>query len=155
MEISLLADSLQESIAIARWYYDEWASIAPDMTFKQIHEKVVEGVNRNQVPLTVLAHQNDELVGVAELKFRENKHYPEYEHWLGGLFVNPDYRGQGVSRLLIENVKEHAIRLGVECLHLQCESHHVELYKRYGFIALHEAKHCDIPVLIMRCLVNT
>ena len=155
MEISLLADNPQESKVIAQWYYDEWAGIAPDMTIGQVHEKVAKAINRDQVPLTVLAHQNNELVGVAELKFRENKNHPEYEHWLGGIFVNPDYRGQGISNLLIKKVKEHAIRLGVECLHLQCESHNVALYKKHGFNVLHEANHCQIKVAIMRWLVNT
>jgi len=105
MEISLLADNPQESKVIARWYYDEWASIAPDMTIGQIQEKVAKAINRDQVPLIVLAHQNNELVGVAELKFRENKNHPEYEHWLDGLFVTPDYRGQGISNLLIKKSK--------------------------------------------------
>lgn len=155
MEISLLADKPHESKVIAQWYFDEWASIAPDMTIGQVHEKVSKAINRDQVPLTVLAHQNNELVGVAELKLRENKNYHEYKHWLGGIFVNSDYRGQGISNILINKVKENAIRLGVECLHLQCENHNVALYKKHGFNVLHKANHGKIEVVIMRWLVNT
>ena len=45
MEISLLADAIyhpHEAPKIAKWYYDEWAYIAPNMTEEIVFEKVTK-----------------------------------------------------------------------------------------------------------------
>ncbi|GLR04386.1 N-acetyltransferase [Vibrio hyugaensis] len=150
MKISLLADFPHEAPNIAKWYYDEWASMAPDFTEAMVLEKVIEkSVNRNEIPLSLVAHIDKELVGVIELKFRENKHYPEYEHWVGGVYTHPGHRGKGVAHSLLNSAKEKAISLGVKQLYLQCESFNVELYLHHGFKVLHEAKHHEIETTIM------
>ncbi len=150
MEISLLADHPNESAKIAKWYYDEWASIAPDVTLDMVHDSVVQkSVNRDSIPLSLVAHQDDELVGTLELKFRENKNYPEYEHWVGGVFVEPRFRNNGIASQLISEAKQMARNFGVRTLYLQCESHNVELYENHGFKKLHQAPHHEIETTIM------
>jgi putative hydrolase of the HAD superfamily len=154
MNISLLADHPHESNTIAQWYYDEWLSSIPGITIERISEKIAKSNNRTKVPLILLSYINNELVGVVELKFRENKNYPDYEHWLGGLYVKPQHRGQGISHSLIEEAKKHAIQLGVTEIYLQCESKNIELYKKHHFSVLHSASHGETPVTIMRCSTN-
>jgi hypothetical protein len=39
-----------------------------------------------------------EWVGAAELKNRETAIFPEYEYWLGGVYVVEKARGQGDAR---------------------------------------------------------
>ncbi len=85
MELSLLADKPEESKIIAQWYYDEWLSNVHDVTLELVRGKVSRAINRDQIPLTVLAHKDQKLVGVVELEFHENKNHSEYEHWLGGM----------------------------------------------------------------------
>lgn len=150
MKISLLADFPNEAPNIAKWYYDEWASMSPHFTREVMLAKVIEkSVNRNELPLSLIAHIDNELVGVIELKFRENKHYPEYEHWVGGLYTHPAHRGNGIASSLLNSAKEKAISLEVKQLYLQCESFNIELYLHQGFEVLHEAKHHGIKTTIM------
>ena len=149
MKLSLLADNPQEKINIAQWYFDEWLHIIPGMTVERISQKLSQSDNRSKAPLMILAHKNGQLAGVVELKFRENAHYPEYEHWLGGLFVNPLNRGQGISRSLIDEVKKHAAQFGVTKLYLQCETKNIDLYLQNNFSFLHTAKHGKKLVSIM------
>ncbi|UIP29873.1 GNAT family N-acetyltransferase [Photobacterium sp. TLY01] len=150
MEISLLADCPSEAPKIAKWYYDEWARMAPNVTEEMVLEKVIEkSVNRNQIPLSFVAHIDSELAGVLELKVRENKNYPEYENWVGGVYTNPKYRGKGIASKLLESAKEKAIDIGVKKLYLQCESFNVSLYLNHGFSVLHQAQHHDIETTIM------
>ncbi|MGR5117904.1 GNAT family N-acetyltransferase [Vibrio astriarenae] len=150
MEISLLADHPFDAPKIAKWYFDEWARIAPNMTEQMVLEKVMEkAVNRNKVPLSLVAHRGEELVGVLELKFRENKHYPEYEHWIGGVFTNAEYRGEGIASRLLNRAKVIAAELNIEKLYLQCESFNVGLYEKHGFTVLHKVKHHNIETTIM------
>jgi putative hydrolase of the HAD superfamily len=150
MEISLLADHPEESEKIAKWYFDEWASIAPDVTLEMVHNNVRQKAqNRTSLPLSLVAHINTELVGVLELKYRENKHYPDYEHWVGGVFVAPIQRSRGVASKLLSKAKETALNLGVKSLYLQCESHNVGFYEYHGFVRLHQARHHDSETTIM------
>lgn len=156
MEISLLADHPSDAPKIAKWYYDEWARIAPNVTEDMVLEKVIEkSVNRMQVPLSIVAHKNEELVGVLELKLRENKNYPEYENWVGGVFTSPNHRGEGVASQLLNKAKSLAIELNIDKLYLQCESVNVGLYENHEFKALHHAKHHSVETTIMVWLSAT
>jgi len=108
-----------------------------------------KALNRTALPLAFIAHSEGSLHGVAELKFRENKSYPEYEHWLGGVFIAPDSRGKGIAGLLIKSALEHISKSGVNDLFLQCEPENVTLYEKFGFRKLHNIKHDDESVAVM------
>lgn len=150
MKISLLADHPQHVNIIAQWYYNEWAHMSPDVTEKMVREKVAaKAINRDQIPFAIVVHEGEKLVGVAELKFRENDNYTDYEHWLGGVFVEPTMRGRGVANLLVSDALKRAEVLGVGTLYLQCEFHNVSLYKRHGFNVLHRVVSDDIATTIM------
>ncbi|MCK6264720.1 GNAT family N-acetyltransferase [Vibrio sp. ZSDE26] len=150
MEITLLAEHPDYVPKIAKWYFDEWAHIAPNITEEMVLEKVTEkSQNRDQIPLALIACMEDKLVGVLELKIRENKNYPEYEHWVGGVYTNPANRGQGVASQLLKKAKVLAIDFGVQDLYLQCECFNIPLYLKHGFKALHLAQHHDSETTIM------
>ncbi len=65
------------------------------------------------IPLAIVVHNEKELIGVLELKRHENKNYPEYEYWIGGVFVDPIWRGQGVAGSRIAMAKEKAKQLDI------------------------------------------
>lgn len=135
---------------IAQWYYDEWAGPNPTKTVEQIALNVQKKAESDyQVPLSFVAHDGNTLIGVVEMKFRENKDYPEYVHWIGGVFVRPEYRGRGVCTSLINRVKQHSVLLGLEKLYLQCEECLIPMYTSFEFKKLHKAKHRDIDTIIM------
>ena len=63
MEISLLADYPDYSPKIAKWYFDEWAHTASHITENMVLDKVIEkSVNRDQLPLSLVAIDEGELV---------------------------------------------------------------------------------------------
>lgn len=156
MDVNLLADRPHEIKKIAKWYYDEWSHLDPDIT-EEIMQKYVadKSVNRNEIPLALVMHENNELVGVAELKYRENRNYPEYEHWLGGVFVAPCKRGKGIASVLISETINKAVSLGVKALYLQCENRNAVMYSKQGFQEVHNADHHGIPTTIMMWLAVT
>jgi putative hydrolase of the HAD superfamily len=150
MEIALLADHPDYAPKIAKWYFDEWAHMASHVTESMVLEKVIEkSVNREKIPLALVALDDGELLGVLELKLRENKHYPEYENWIGGVFTNPATRGHGVASKLLHKAKELTAAFGIRDLYLQCESFNVALYLKHGFKQLHQAQHHDMETTIM------
>jgi len=150
MEITQLADYPYEAQKVASWYYNEWACHAPNVSEAMVLENVTEHAsNRNDIPLSIIVRENNQLVGVAELKYRENKNYPEYVHWIGGVFVELNNRGRGISNLLVSEVQSKAVSLGIDKLYLQCENHNVSLYKTYGFHELHQASDDELSAMIM------
>ncbi|USD68249.1 GNAT family N-acetyltransferase [Vibrio sp. SCSIO 43136] len=155
MQLSTLSEHPHEIEKIAQWYFDEWAHTAPNMTQAMVARKVTEkSIHRDQFPMALVAHQQDQLAGVLELKYRENKYYPQYEHWVGGVFIDPSYRNQGIASQLLLRAKQLAAKFGVTELYLQCESFNIALYQKHGFKALHLAPHHDIETTIMVCEVT-
>ena len=150
MKVSFLADRPEESIKIAQWYFDEWGYTVPGVTVDMVHKKVLEkSQNRTNIPLIFMIHENQVLVGVAELKLRENKNFPEYENWVGGIYVSPDHRGKGHASTLISKAKSHAKKLGIRSLYLQCEDHNIDLYLKHDFEILHNVEHNAVKTTIM------
>ena len=101
------------------------------------------------MPLSILAVDSDEILGVAELKYHEMEIYPDKEHWIGGVFVPLQHRGKGVASIIINRVIEVASSLGVNTLHLQTEQLDGGLYKQLGWEPCEKIFYQGLEVLVM------
>ena len=149
MKLSPLSEHPHYAPEIAQWYFDEWG----DPSSSSIENFVVfmekRASSKLDIPISFVVHEAETLIGVVELKFREHKNYPEYEHWLGSLYVGQKYRGIGVGSVLIEHVKSYVSDLKLEILYLQCEHDLVSMYEKYGFQKLHRAKYGKFDTIII------
>ena len=82
-------------------------------------------------------------------KIREMAMFPEYEHWLGGVYVVEQARGQGVASLLVTEILSRARRAGISKLYLQTENLTGGVYCRHGFKAVEEVNDKGVHVLVM------
>jgi len=155
MDISLLADHPYDVSKIAEWYFYEWASHVPNVTQEMVHKKVKNKVSNRHIPLSLVAHDEGTLIGTLELKIRENKSYPEYEYWIGGVYVPLEHRRKGIAKKLINAAKEIAVSHGVTILHLQCETHNVDFYREQDFSVLHQSTHShwDTTIMVWRAVI--
>lgn len=151
LELALLADRPDAASTVAGWYFNEWGRKRPGNTPKRIGAKIQGSLNRDRVPLIVLAVQGGEVVGAAELKYREMDIYPEKEYWLGGVFVVPRCRGGGVASLLASRVMEIAKSFGIHVLYLQTEHMTGGLYARLGWKPVENVQYKGTNVLVMEC----
>ena len=149
MELSLLADNPSAIQTVATWYFDEWCRETDRYTKDEVIEKVSSSINRNKAPLLVIAKELDELMGAAELKIREMEIYPEYEFWLGGVFVPKSARGNGIASLLVEEVISQARKININKLYLQTEDLSGGLYLKHGFKPLEKTSYKGVNVLVM------
>jgi GNAT superfamily N-acetyltransferase len=145
-----LADRPDALPLLAKWYFSEWGHLNPASTPTRIAAKLSASMNRNAIPLVMLAVLGDEVIGSAELKYREMAIYPEKEHWLGGVFVAPQHRSKGVAAQLIDAVVNTARTLGVEVLHLQTERLDGGLYRKLGWQRTEQASYMGLEVLVMQ-----
>jgi len=149
MKLELLADDPDAYKTVAKWYFDKWVCLIPGVTIDRLENKLSKAINRNSAPLLVLAKDRDELVGAAELKLHEMDIFPEYEYWLGGVYVKDTSRGNGIGKALTLDVKERAKSAGVKRLYLQTESLDGGLYRSCGFEDIDEVDYKGYRVLVM------
>ncbi len=149
LRVEYLADRPESVPLIAGWYFAEWGYLNPSATLEGVRKKLLVSMNRDRIPLTALAVIQEEVVGAAQLKYREMPMFPEKEHWLGGVYVEPEYRGQGVAEQLLGRLVETARNLGVETLHIQTERLDGGLYARLGWTPVQRVKRGP-EVLVMR-----
>ncbi|ASP39515.1 GNAT family N-acetyltransferase [Bacterioplanes sanyensis] len=153
MEYCLLADEPAAANTVAQWYYDQWCKASGRATFEAVFENVSASINREKPPLIVLCKHNNHIIGAAELKLREMAAYPEYEFWLGGVYVTQEYRGQGIAAQLVARIIEIAQGFGITYLHLQTEDLTGGLYRQFGFEHLHQVNSKGIEVTVMRAQI--
>lgn len=149
MDMSLLVDHQKEASVIAKWYLDEWGHTMPEVHKSSLIEKVLLGINRDKFPMTILAHSKPNLVGVAELKYRKLEQYPDWHHWLDGVYVPMEYRGKGISAKLILEAITRAKKLNIPALYLRCEDHNIALYEKFGFVPLKKEKDKEVNKTVM------
>lgn len=116
--IDLLKNNPEDIPQLANIWQHVLGSIwLPDVPIEQVKQNYLTHLNDNEMPLTFVAHVNNQPVGMCSL--RENDGIrPDLLPWLGSLVVNPEYQKQGIAKLLIDATKQKAKQLGFEKLYL-------------------------------------
>jgi GNAT superfamily N-acetyltransferase len=149
MELKYLADKKEVIPLLAQWYFDEWGYIEKGNTLNKVTEKLYDYLNTDKIPLIVVAVEGAEVLGAAQLKYREMDIYPEKEHWLGGVYVSKMHRGNKIAEKIIGELVSVAKKLNVYTLYLQTENLNGGLYLRLGWQPLEQVNYRGIDVLVM------
>ena len=119
------------------------------MSIERVESKLSGYTHRDRAPLLVLSKDSNELIGAAELKIREMDIYPEFEYWLGGVYIKDSFRGKGIASKLVKEVITHARRIGVTTLYLQTEVLSGGLYLNHGFKVIEQVSYKGHEVVVM------
>lgn len=150
IQFEFLADRLDAIPAISRWYHDEWGRLRPDESIEYMRSQVEAHTNRDAIPFILLAVRDNDIVAVAQLKFREMaEQFPDKEHWLGGVYVPAGHRGLGYGSMIVERIAEMAPGYGVKTLYLQTEALDGGLYARLGWTPCAQVENRGVNVLVM------
>jgi len=150
MHFELLADRAQAVPTVARWYFDAWEHAAPESSFEKTCERIAAQLDRDRLPIPVLALEGERVVGVATLKAHEmGSLYPENTPWLGGVFVSPESRGKGIAAQLALRIAAMASSLGAAQLYLQTTALDGGLYARLGWKPIEQVPYRGVDVLVM------
>ena len=118
MEIKYLMDCPEALATVSRWAHAERGHQNAGHSLQEVEEIFRRRMNRDEPPITVVAVDNAEVVGMATLKIHELEQYPQYEFWLGSVYVCEDHRRKGIGSKLVERVAEISERLGLEEIYL-------------------------------------
>lgn len=150
MQFHALSEHPEWMPLLARWYFDTWGRHVPGHTLADEQQRLEVFLQADELPLLLVAVDNDVPVGAAQLKFHERTERPERLHWLGGVYVAPSHRGTGLAATLIDALVVRGTPLGVRDLYLQTEVDDGGLYARLGWQPLESTRHASgVPVRIM------
>ena len=117
-QISYLIDHPEHIPQLAQWMFEEWKSILIGETLETRTEKFKTHLNRNKLPIAWVAHAEGQPLGTAALRVHDLPGREDLSPWLGGVFVGPDCRGQGIGTALCATVENAARSLGIQTLYL-------------------------------------
>ncbi|WP_081310523.1 GNAT family N-acetyltransferase [Pseudoalteromonas luteoviolacea] len=124
-----------EAEQIAKWYFEQWDSKNATTTYSDVLALVTSTKNKIGFYTAI----DGKLTGAAEVKFQSGT------AWLDGVYVDTLYRGKGISSALVAYAKQKAVELDCQTLNLKCESHLIDLYKKFGFSVI--AKEGDKSIM--------
>lgn len=106
-------------------------------------------VNRCAIPTTIIALEDESLLGSASLIVDD---LPGWEHlspWIASVFVSPEHRGKGVGKALVQRALSDAQSLGASPVYLFTAGQ-AEFYEQMGWETETETSHAGQSVRIMR-----
>ena len=149
MKFEYLADNKNLIPIIANWYFEEWGYLTKGKTLDNEIENLQVYLNKDRIPFILLAIDNNELLGAAQLKYHEMSIYPDKDHWLGGVYVSKKHRGNGVARKIIQELLLIAKKMNVKTLYLQTQNLNGGLYSKMGWLPIEQVNYRNIDVLVM------
>jgi GNAT superfamily N-acetyltransferase len=122
MKITYLADHKEVIPRLADWFYQEWFYLYPNKTINDVRNAIGERINRDSIPVALVAFKGTALVGTVCLKTYDMDTRLDLSPWLAGLYVPESWRRQGIGTALVEAIEEKAKILGILKLYLYTPS---------------------------------
>jgi GNAT superfamily N-acetyltransferase len=141
MKIESIADHLDLLDTLAKWHKEQWGS--------EWAEQVRQSTCSDHIPTIYIALDNNELLGSAMLVARDMTTRPDLTPWLGGVYVKPSRRGQGVATALVTYAMNQARHMGIRQLWLYTAASR-KLYEHLGWKYVMESDYLAERVTIMR-----
>lgn len=148
MDFKVLSADAPERLQLAQWYNAQWGRDA-GVSLEQELQRLNQPQDAEGFPHLITAFDGGQVAGAVQLKRREMQAFPQYEHWLGSVFVADSHRGRGLASGLVEQAAAQAVRMGVSHLYLQTEALDGGLYARLGWTPVQEADSHGYRVLVM------
>ena len=118
ISIDFINDHPEAVKTIAKWHYDRWQNILPDFTLDTYAEFLSSHYKRGGIPTLFTAVSEGKVIGTAALEDDDMDTHPSLTPWLASVYVDVEYRKQGVGETLVRRVIKEARSAGVNKLYL-------------------------------------
>lgn len=150
MKIEYLVDHPEFLRTLAEWQHAEWGQLRPGDSVEARMARLRNFSERDAVPLTVVAHDNGELLGSASLIPHDMETRMELTPWLAGVFVALEQRRRGIGAALVRRIVAEAGRLRVPVLYLYTV-HSEKFYASLGWSLQEHSTYRGQNIAIMTC----
>ena len=117
-ELYYLADKPEHIPTLAAWHFAQWGELNPVNDVAARIARLQTHLQKQAIPTTFIACDEDELLGSAALVTSDLDIRPKLTPWLASVFVAPAARTRGVGSSLVQRVMQEARTLGVPRLYL-------------------------------------
>ncbi|RPI24463.1 MAG: GNAT family N-acetyltransferase [Chloroflexota bacterium] len=148
MLIAYLADHPQHLKTVAAWLYNEWGRHNPESSLEKIEARLGGHLNRDAMPMTLIALDGERPVGTAALQASDMSTRRELTPWLAAVYVDPEHRNRGAGSELVRAVEAEARKLGIQRLYLFTPDRD-QFYTRLGWRVLENTEYRSKQVVIM------
>jgi GNAT superfamily N-acetyltransferase len=146
--LSLLIDCPQYLPQAAAWIFDEWGHLTQGLTLDKVETRFQKFLNRDSIPLTLVAIMNNLPVGMASLMMEDLSSRPDLNPWLASVYVTLEYRKQGIGSQLVQAVEDISRSLCVRKLYLFTHDQE-KFYTRLGWVVIDRTENRGQQVVIM------
>ena len=149
--IEYLADHRETIPELARHFFHEWQVVYEKrgLSLEDVAAACNDRAQTDRLPLALVALENGTVVGTGSLKLDDLEVRPALNPWLGGLYVLPSHRKQGVATALINCLLDEARRLHLPGLYLWTPSAEA-LYAKLGWKTIEQLDYCGHAISVMK-----
>ena len=149
IKFEYLADRPEDVLKVTTWWYTVWAD-RMGLDLDTITEQFRGSLSTCKLPLDIVATLDGEMIGTAALKEHEMREvFPDYQFWMGSIFVTPEYRNMGIATLLSNHIVGMSNERWLPQLYLQTTDITGGLYARLGWKPLERLNYKNTDTLIM------
>jgi GNAT superfamily N-acetyltransferase len=116
-QIVYLVDHAEVIPTLVEWFQSEWPVYYAQRTLVDIAQDFYADLNRNELPIRLVAFLAGELVGTIVLREKVLETHPEYCPGLGGLYVAKPHRRCGIGTELVQAGMSLAQRIGYQVIY--------------------------------------
>ena len=144
IQIDFLANHRQFIDTVAKFWCLEWGSNKSEQGIEKTKERILHKLNTDKIPLVLIAFDGDKCIGTVAIVEDDLKKRPDLTPWIASVYIDKDYRGHGIAKLLVEAAMRKAKALGLKIIYLHTETAH-GLYGKMGWKHLTETTndHCE------------
>jgi predicted N-acetyltransferase YhbS len=118
VQIDFLADRPDDLETLVVPMFEYWQRVPTDDTLAARRARLRGHLNRSELPIAWVAHDNGAVLGTAALRANDLAEHPLLTPWLSGVFVFPEHTGRGVGTALCRHVELQAAKMGYSRLYL-------------------------------------
>lgn len=113
------------------WMFNWWGK-EEKKSKKWVQEYMKHSFNKDKLPITIVAfNEKDEEVAMCNVTMHDLEVRPDIYPYIANLYVQEEYRGNGLVKLLLTKALSEARKLGVQELYIFTK--HCGLYEKYGW----------------------
>jgi len=146
--ISYLADYPAYLSTVSAWVFGEWGEYMPELTLEDLTSIFKEHLNRDRIPLTLIAFLDGQPAGTASIYVHDLDIRPDLSPWLAAVYVDPPFRKQGIGSALVKAIESVARKLQISRLYLFTPDQE-HFYTRLGWSVLEHVEYRNQIEVVM------
>jgi len=118
---------------LTEWHFKQWGDMTGALTESGYESLLFTHVSTQEIPLTLVAVENDKLLGSVNIVECDMSARSELRPWLAQLYVHPRERGRCIGPALVQAAVARTRKLGFDYLYLYTSGTLPSFYERIGW----------------------